>query len=146
MQRLRETNTSASVDSWAGIVHKTERAATGVSTTASRSFVLCQYRAMNDAIRHAQKRWPGIVCDEPELASLFGDAELPPFASEVVLARACVAGDPAAVRYFDAEMLARVDRVLQRLGLSAADADDIKQEIRAKLLLGGPEHAKLVQY
>src|SRR5262245_18493254 len=103
---------------------------------------------MNDAIRHtlaaARERWPGIVFDEDEVAAVFGD-ELPPFASEVVLARACVAGDPAAVRYFDIEMFERVDRVLVRLGLSAADADDIKQEIRAKLLLGGPDRSKLVQ-
>ena len=91
-----------------------------------------------DAIAAAREKWPGITVDEAALAQLLDErAEgVPPCAPDLVLARACVAGDDAAIRYFDREMFARVDRVLGRLGLSAADTDDVKQELRTKLLLG----------
>lgn len=100
--------------------------------------------AIAETIEAARARWPGIVVDEVAvIEALTTDEGLPPFAIEVVLARACVASDAAATAYFHGEMFERVDRVLARLGLGAADADDVKQEVRAKLLLGD---AKLVQY
>ena len=99
-----------------------------------------------DAIAAARDRWPGIAVDEAALSQLLDErAEgVPPCAVDLVLARACVAGDDAAIRYFDRDMFDRVDRVLSRLGLSAADTDDIKQELRTKLLLG--DRAKLAQF
>jgi len=102
--------------------------------------------SLADSIAAAQERWPGIVVDEAALAALVAERDegVPPCATDLVLARACVAGDVAAIRYFERDMFERVDRVLARLGLSTADADDIKQELRAKLLLG--DRAKLAQF
>ena len=99
-----------------------------------------------DTIATARQRWPGIAVDEAALAALIEERGegTPPCAIDLVLARACVEGDAAALRYFDREMFERVDRVLGRLGLGTADCDDIKQELRAKLLLG--DRAKLAQF
>ncbi|MGH7857462.1 MAG: sigma-70 family RNA polymerase sigma factor, partial [Candidatus Binatia bacterium] len=69
------------------------------------------------------------------------------YAVDLYLACACVRGDAAALRYFDRDVLARVDRVLSRLGLSRADADDVKQEVRTRLLVAdGDEPGKLASY
>jgi RNA polymerase sigma-70 factor, ECF subfamily len=99
-----------------------------------------------DSIAAAQQRWPGIAIDEAALAALLEERGegTPPCLIDLVLSRACVAGDDAAIRYFERDMFERVDRVLGRLGLSKADADDIKQELRAKLLLG--DRARLAQF
>src|SRR5687768_4623255 len=99
-----------------------------------------------DAIAAAHEKWPGITVDEAALAQLLDERGegVPPCAVDLVLARACVSGDAAAIRYFDRDMFVRVDRVLGRLGLSAADTDDVKQELRTKLLLG--DRAKLAQF
>lgn len=99
-----------------------------------------------DAIAHARAQWPGITVDEAALAQVIEERGegVPPCAADLVLARACMSGDDAALRYFERDMFVRVARVLGRLGLSAADADDIKQELRAKLLVG--DRAKLAQF
>jgi RNA polymerase sigma-70 factor (ECF subfamily) len=96
------------------------------------------------AIAEARARWPELALDEAAIALTFDErAEPPVFGAELVLACACLAGDPAAVRYFHRDMFERVDRVLARLRLSPADADDVKQEVRTKLLLAA---GKLAQY
>jgi RNA polymerase sigma-70 factor (ECF subfamily) len=99
-----------------------------------------------DCIAAAREKWPGIDVEEATLTALVEERGegVPPCAIDLVLARACVAGDATAIRYFDRDMFDRVDRVLARLGLSAADADDIKQELREKLLLG--DRARLAQF
>lgn len=103
----------------------------------------------------ARQRWPEVAFDGPELAAVLAErcapkpgataVELPPFAAELCLAHACLRGDPAAVRVFHGELFRHADRVLRRLGLSAADADDVKQDASSRLLVGGDE-AKLAQY
>jgi len=102
--------------------------------------------AARQAVAAARTRWPEIVIDEDGFVELVAErapVEEPPFLVELVLATACLRGDPGAIRCFHREMFDRVDRVLSRLGLSAADADDVKQEVRTKLLLGD---GKLAQY
>ena len=115
-------------------------------------------RALVELFDAARRRWPGIVVDAatviehlaqtwtPEGPTPATAVELPPFAVELVLARACLGGDPTASRAFHEEMFDRVDRVLARLGLSAADAEDVKQDVRAKLLVGEHGDVKLALY
>jgi RNA polymerase sigma-70 factor (ECF subfamily) len=102
--------------------------------------------SLAESVVAAREKWPGIAVDEAGLAALIEERGqgVPPCAIDLVLARACVAGDAAAIRHFDREMFDRVDRVLGRLGLSAADAEDVKQDLRTKLLLG--DRAKLAQF
>jgi len=103
----------------------------------------------------ARARWIDVAFDGIELAGALGErwvrttspagVELPPFAADLCLAHACLRGDPAAVRSFHRETFEQVDRVLRRLGITAADADDVKQEVRMRILVGGDD-AKLAQY
>lgn len=94
---------------------------------------------MDEIFAAARARWPHISFDEAacarHLEECSAEGHLPPHASELVLAFACLAGDAAAVRVFNDEMFERVGRVLSRLGLGAADADDVKQDVRTKLLV-----------
>ncbi|HEU0030467.1 MAG TPA: sigma-70 family RNA polymerase sigma factor [Kofleriaceae bacterium] len=109
-------------------------------------------RALTEALATARSRWPGVAIDDRDVASELGrrwtagGPPVPPFAAELVLARACLRGDAAAVRVFHREMFDRVERVLGKLGLSAADADDIKQDVRAKLLTSDGGEPKLALY
>lgn len=105
---------------------------------------------MDETLAAARARWPQVTFDEAactrHLADCSEDGQPPPFAVELVLAAACLAGDAAAIRAFNDEMFERVDRVLSRLGLSAADADDVKQDVRTKLLVATSGDAKLALY
>lgn len=105
---------------------------------------------MDETLAAARQRWPRVEFDEARcarhVAECSADGQLPPFAVELVLAAACLAGDAVAIRVLYGEMFERVDRVLSRLGLSAADADDIKQEVRKKLLLATDGEPKLALY
>lgn len=95
--------------------------------------------AMDETLAAARTRWPHVTFDEAackrHLEDCSDEGALPPFATELVLAAACLAGNAAAIRAFNDEMFDRVDRVLSRLGLGAADADDVKQDVRTKLLV-----------
>jgi RNA polymerase sigma-70 factor (ECF subfamily) len=106
------------------------------------------------AVTEADERWPGITRDPVEFAAYLAertapagdDPELPPMLSDLYLAWACVAGDRAALVHFDRAVLERTDRVLARLGLSAADADDVKQDVRARLLVPDDGPPRLASY
>jgi RNA polymerase sigma-70 factor (ECF subfamily) len=101
--------------------------------------------ALARAVVEADERWPGITGDPVQFAAYLaertapaGDGpELPPLSSDLYLAWACVHGDRVGLAHFDRAVLERTGRVLARLGLSAADADDVKQEVRARLLVPG---------
>jgi RNA polymerase sigma-70 factor, ECF subfamily len=106
---------------------------------------------MDEMVAAARARWPQVAFDEAACKRSLDNCrdeagELPPFAIELVLAAACLAGDAAAIRVLNDEMFERVDRVLSRLGLSAADADDVKQDVRTKLLVATTGDPKLALY
>lgn len=106
---------------------------------------------MDEILAAARARWPQITFDDAACARHLDqcrdEGKVPPFADELVLAFACLAGDGAAVRAFNDEMFERVDRVLSRLGLGVADADDVKQDVRTKLLVSTDAgDAKLALY
>jgi RNA polymerase sigma-70 factor, ECF subfamily len=110
-------------------------------------------RAAADAVAAARARWSGLGAglDSDGFAAYLGarvapETSAPPaFAIDLFLAWACIRGDAIALRHFEREMLGEADRVLGRLGLPRADADDIKQELRTKLLIGG-DGGKLASY
>lgn len=106
---------------------------------------------MDEILAAARARWPQITFDDAisarHVADCTGeDGAVPPFAVELVLAAACLAGDATAIRTFNDEMFERVDRTLSRLGLGAADADDVKQDVRTKLLVATNGDPKLALY
>ncbi|MGE3546659.1 MAG: sigma-70 family RNA polymerase sigma factor [Kofleriaceae bacterium] len=102
-----------------------------------------------------RERWPAIQVDDDlvvaELAAQWTPAAaegepLPRCAADLALARICLRGDLAAQRYFNDQMFDRVDRVLSRLGVVGADSDDVKQEVRSKLLIGHGGEPKLALF
>lgn len=67
-----------------------------------------------------------------------------PYANDVALAKACVCGDAAALREFEARVGPEIDIALHRLGLEHGDAGDVKSRVLEKLL--APPSTKLEQY
>lgn len=65
-------------------------------------------------------------------------------AGDIYLAAAAAGGDEEAVRLFDGQVLAQLPRWLSRLHLPPDRFEEIRQLLRAKLLVGPP--AKLAQY
>ena len=106
------------------------------------------------ALVEARRRWPDLAIDDNvavrHLAATWNpespEALLPAFAAELVLAAGCLGGDAGAIRIFHKEMFERVDRVLARLGITGPDADDVKQDVRTKLLVSAEGDAKLALY
>ncbi len=109
---------------------------------------------LTSVLADARARWPELVVDDASVVRHIAAAWspdsttvlLPAFAVELVLAAGCLAGDERAIRVFAKEMFERVDRVLSRLGITGADADDVKQDVRTKLLVAAEGDAKLALY
>lgn len=66
-----------------------------------------------------------------------GARDLEARAADLYLAAACVAGDAAAIARLDATLPAVVRPALARLGVPAADDDEIVQRLRVALLVAG---------
>jgi RNA polymerase sigma-70 factor (ECF subfamily) len=64
--------------------------------------------------------------------------------ADLVLALALAASDPAAVKLFEQRFVPQIDAALRRLRLPGGAADEIKQALRADLLVG-PD-AKILDY
>ncbi len=67
-------------------------------------------------------------------------------AEDLYLAEACAAGDAAAIRAFEARYFAELRKALARAGATGLDFDDVANELRARLFLGGPAGARIEQY
>ena len=111
--------------------------------------------SLDALLAEARGRWPDLAVDADGVARYLAERTcpdavqpaLPACAADLVLAHGCVRGDAAAIARFNREILPAADRVLSRLGLSAADADDVRQEVRTRLLVGsGAEPGKLATY
>src|SRR5690606_23900548 len=93
------------------------------------------------------ERYPEIDLDPLDIAAYLGarscpegaDAGLPAHPGDVILAWACARGDAAALVVFDREFLGRTVPVLRRLGCDGDEIDDVLQEARERLLVGGPD-------
>jgi RNA polymerase sigma-70 factor (ECF subfamily) len=111
--------------------------------------------ALADAVADAHKRWPALNAGDldfvryvAERTAPSGDEPaLPLHCADLYLAMACGSGDADATRYFDVEVMARLDPVIQQLGLSRGDLDEVKQEVRCRLLVGtGDRPPRITSY
>lgn len=103
-------------------------------------------------VRAARSRWPSVRIVDEELAAAV--AALPGSAhaleadavAELALALACARGDAAAFTLFELEYFRGAEAVLAGMKLDADTRDEVRQEIRRKLLVadGGPP--KIVGY
>src|SRR5262245_47049107 len=103
----------------------------------------------------ARVTWPTITLDETTyLAEV--TARLPASASpytaravhaaDLWLALACAAGDPKAIAAFDEHYVARLKTVLATLGLAPDEIDDVKQELRRKLLVADGRRPRIAEF
>lgn len=102
-----------------------------------------------DAVwRAAREAWPGVEVTLDDFAAYLlrhGGATHP---TDLYLACACAAGDAAALRRFEAEVLPRVDGALRRLDPSPAFADEVRQLLRQRLFVAGDDggEARIATY
>jgi RNA polymerase sigma-70 factor (ECF subfamily) len=93
--------------------------------------------------------WPGVRLDKAAFAErvrvLNLDHEsLAARASDVYLATACLSRDAAAILAFERAFLAPVPRLLTRVALSPHQEDELRQQLRIRLLVG--PHPRLAEY
>jgi RNA polymerase sigma-70 factor (ECF subfamily) len=92
------------------------------------------------AYERGQAAWPKVQLDrasfEAHVARLAADET---HAEDLYLTYACGKGDPAALQIFDALFLSHVPRFIARADSSPTVADEIKQRLRAELLVAPPD-------
>ena len=106
--------------------------------------------ALEDSLRAAAARWPGVVVSADDVAREIAaqtaaavEANAATVAvhtddaiAELYLAIACARGDAVAIAAFDREFLAVVPQALASMKLPAATVDDVRAIVRDKLLVG----------
>ena len=106
-------------------------------------------RAIAAALARARAAWPTIVGDDAAVrqalaaaaAGASDDAEAAIAAlcvDDLYLARACAAGDPAALAAFEASYLARIPAYLARHP-ARGQVDEVRQRLRARLLVASAD-------
>jgi RNA polymerase sigma-70 factor (ECF subfamily) len=103
----------------------------------------------------ARAAWPAIAVDEAVFVAHVA-ARIPAtarpdgldaiHAADLWLTAACAAGDPAAIAAFDERLIAPLDRVLGQAGLAGDQIDEVKQELRRKLLVAEDGRARIADY
>ena len=88
-----------------------------------------------DVYATAKLAWPGIEVDA-ETFRRRADGEV--VAVDLYLAMACANGDSAAIAAFEEHRFPEVLRALARIRIEGAEADEIAQRVRAKVLVGPP--------
>lgn len=103
----------------------------------------------------ARAAWPQIAIDEAEFVQRIV-ARLPEHAScdlarslhagDLWLTAACAAGDPAALAAFEQQYMSSLDHVLASSGIAADLVDEVKQEVRRKLLVADDGAPRIADY
>jgi RNA polymerase sigma-70 factor (ECF subfamily) len=103
----------------------------------------------------AETAWPGLGVDRSafidwiaaHLAQIGHRTLAMSHATDLLLAFGCIRGDPASLRAFDARVLAQVDIHIARFEPGAAFADEVRQQLRARLLsANGGDEPRLAGY
>jgi RNA polymerase sigma-70 factor (ECF subfamily) len=105
--------------------------------------------ALTAALDAAEAAWPEIRVARPAFAEALAGRlppDVPPLAAlasldvaGLYLAHACILGDSKAQARLDARCIADLDAVLRASGLQDGQIGEVKQRVRNKLLVGGPD-------
>jgi RNA polymerase sigma-70 factor (ECF subfamily) len=95
------------------------------------------------ALEAAEKAWPELERGGDRFAELLGeraarDPAVLAHAADLRLCLACAAGNGAALRAFEARFLPAVADYVARIDPSPAFADEVRQRLRERLLVGAP--------
>jgi RNA polymerase sigma-70 factor (ECF subfamily) len=99
-------------------------------------------QAFSALLTRARLRFPAITCDDATLVTLVeksAELDAADLSDEIVLAAACIAGDTGALAIFDREYGPPLVTLVR--GIAGDRADDIMQDVRAKLLTSTPRLA-----
>lgn len=104
---------------------------------------------VDEAFRAGQLAWPGLKLSREAFAERLQRLEVDPQdlaarGSDLYLAAACAAHEPAAVFLFERAFLVPVPRQLGRVALRDHEEDELRQQLRVKLLVG--PQAKIAEY
>jgi RNA polymerase sigma-70 factor (ECF subfamily) len=96
---------------------------------------------VENAYAAGRAAWPGVRLEKAAFVERVQALDLTPEdltarASDVYLATACLARDPAAVLAFERAFLAPVPKLLTRVALSPHQEDELRQQLRIRLLVG----------
>jgi RNA polymerase sigma-70 factor (ECF subfamily) len=111
---------------------------------------------LHQIIRLAQRACPTIALPPDVFAAYLGDrvpSDVPAVAAlrqmhtiDLYLACACARGDVRAFEAFDELCLRRLDRVLRTMRIDADAIEEIKQDIRSRVLIGDGGRAAIVDF
>jgi RNA polymerase sigma-70 factor, ECF subfamily len=112
---------------------------------------------MGELLRRARAMWPGVELDAQVFASYLesrlpagldiGEAARQMRTGDLYLACACSRGDPQAIAAFERRCLSVVDETLHRMaGVEPHLIDDVKQELRWRLLVGDAGPPRIVEF
>ena len=111
---------------------------------------------MTDVVRasfdQAARRWPGVALDYDDFAAhveakVRGADPAGLQMDDLYLALSCARGDAAAIETLEREVLAQVGTVLRTLDTRGEFADEVKQKLRERLLIGTDDGApRLLDY
>jgi RNA polymerase sigma-70 factor (ECF subfamily) len=91
---------------------------------------------VDELVAHARAVWPGISVSTERLAGVLATREAAECKPDLVLACACLEGDPAAIALFEARILAPVAQRLARSGMGTTVADEVTSRLRETLFIG----------
>jgi RNA polymerase sigma-70 factor, ECF subfamily len=100
--------------------------------------------ALHEAWKRASAQHPDVALSLDEYraharTTARGDAAAKLHLDDLFLACACARGDAAALRFFEREVLASADAAVRGLDASPGFVDEVRQRVRAKLLVGAPD-------
>jgi RNA polymerase sigma-70 factor (ECF subfamily) len=111
---------------------------------------------MLDVVASAQRTWPTVNLPPDVFVAYVRDrlpTDVPPavalrqmHVSDLYLVCACARGDVPALAAFDEHCLSQLDRVLGKMGIDADVTAEIKQDIRASVLVGAAGQAEIVDF
>ena len=88
-------------------------------------------------VTEARATWPAIAIEPERFLAFLGEREVGTeiHISDLYVACGCVDGAPAAIAAFDQTCLPVIDRAVQSAGATAAELADLRQVVRARLLV-----------
>ena len=106
---------------------------------------------MSELFRAATAVWPDIAVSEADYDAFVSErceaGVSDDIAADLLLVCGCLAGDPAAVRAFDADYVALVPQWVARVVKDASAHDEVRQRLRERLLVArGQRPPKLADY
>src|SRR5215510_64801 len=111
---------------------------------------------MPDVVASAQRTWPTVNLPPDVFVAYVHDrlpTDVPPAValrqmhiSDLYLVCACARGDVPALAAFDEHCLSQLDRVLRKMGIGADVIAEVKQDIRACVLVGAAGRAEIVDF